>query len=86
MDLNKHLFGGIRDFKLFGCKNFTSRLTERMITHTVDTSGGQSGSPILRWNKNKEIYQVIGIHTKAIILLNENEGVRLTRKVLIRIK
>lgn len=35
---------------MYGCRNKIIKLEQRVIIHNVDTSSGQSGSPVLKFN------------------------------------
>lgn len=41
-----------QEMYMFSCTNLIKKVEAERIMHGVDTSGGQSGSPILRWNKS----------------------------------
>ena len=38
---------------------------ENFLLHSCNTLGGVSGSPVLRFNRSRESYEMIGIHTGA---------------------
>jgi V8-like Glu-specific endopeptidase len=45
------------------------------LAYRIDTSRGQSGSPVLVWDADSESYQVVGIHSQGDV--NRNYAVRM---------
>lgn len=64
-------------YQMWEHSGFIREINMDMIKYDVDTSGGQSGSPI--YNSNN---QIIGIHTKGRLNSQYNSGVRINAEKL----
>ncbi|MCP5492000.1 MAG: trypsin-like serine protease [Chlamydiales bacterium] len=74
-------YPGEKDEQLWGMKNNIKLLGSETIEYDIDTSPGQSGSPI--WIENMGMPYIIGVHTLGSC--NVNSGVRISNEKFINL-
>jgi len=61
---------------LYWAANVATRATDNVLFHVIDSSGGQSGSPIWQYLSDTDLHQIVAVHTSGGT--SENSGTRIS--------